>query len=142
MKRFRFLPYLPTLVVLVTITYLSLAEDPVHTKGIRLFEGADKLVHGCMYLGLVFAGCYDLYRASARFVASQVIWLVCGAIAWGGLMELLQGAMSMNRSADWCDFLANSCGALSGLLLGVYVLPYLFRRYKKSWLFQFLDNVD
>ncbi len=142
MKKFRIFPYIPTLVVLAVIAYLSLAEDPVHARGFRLFEGADKLVHGCMYLGLVYVGCYDLFRISGCFVASKLLWLVCGAVAWGGLMELLQGAMTMGRSADWYDFWANSCGAVLGLLLGVYTLPRLFRRYKKSWLFQLLDNVD
>ena len=46
-------------------------------------------------------------------------------------MELLQGAMSMGRSADWYDFLANSCGAILGLILGVNSVPYLFRKCKK-----------
>ena len=93
-------------------------------------EGADKLVHGCMYLGLVWIGCFDIYRVS-KFTAPKLILLVCGAIVWGGLMELLQGAMSMGRSADWYDFLANSCGAILGLILGVNSVPYLFRKCKK-----------
>ena len=95
-----------------------------------LFEGADKLVHGCMYLGLVWIGCFDIYRVS-KFTAPKLILLVCGAIVWGGLMELLQGAMSMGRSADWYDFLANSCGAILGLILGANSVPYLFRKCKK-----------
>ena len=128
MKRFRFLPYLPTLVVLVTITYLSLAEDPVHTKGIRLFEGADKLVHGCMYLALVVVGSYDLYRVGRPSVRGRLGWMVV-AVMWGGVMELLQGAMGLGRSADWLDFAANSCGALLGFLLSLYVLPRLWTRW-------------
>ena len=46
-------------------------------------------------------------------------------------MELLQGAMSMGRSADWYDFLANGCGAILGLILGVNSAPYLFKKCKK-----------
>jgi VanZ family protein len=124
MRPFRFLAFVPTIIVLAVITYLSLAKNPVHS------QGADKLVHGCMYLGLVWIGCFDIYRVS-KFTAPKLILLVCGAIVWGGLMELLQGAMSMGRSADWYDFLANSCGAILGLILGANSVPYLFKKCKK-----------
>ena len=109
--------FVPTIIVLVVITYLSLAKNPVHSQEFYLFEGADKLVHGCMYLGLVWIGCFDIYRVS-KFTAPKLILLVCGAI-------------SMGRSADWYDFLANSCGAILGLILGANSVPYLFRKCKK-----------
>ena len=92
MRPFRFLAFVPTIIVLVVITYLSLAKNPVHSQEFYLFEGADKLVHGCMYLGLVWIGCFDIYRVS-KFTVPKLILLVCGAIVWGGLMELLQSAM-------------------------------------------------
>ena len=123
MRPFRFLAFVPTIIVLAVITYLSLAKNPVHSQEFYLFEGADKLVHGCMYLGLVWIGCFDIYRVS-KFTAPKLI-------VWGGLMELLQGAMSMGRSADWYDFLANSCGAILGLILGANSVPYLFKKCKK-----------
>lgn len=71
MRPFRFLAFVPTIIVLVVITYLSLAKNPVHSQEFYLFEGADKLVHGCMYLGLVWIGCFDIYRVS-KFARSQV----------------------------------------------------------------------
>ena len=120
MRPFRFLAFVPTIIVLVVITYLSLAKNPVHSQEFYLFEGADKLVHGCMYLGLVWIGCFDIYRVS-KFTA----------IVRGRLMELMQGAMSRGRSPDGEDFLANSCGAILGLILGVNSVPYLFRKCKK-----------
>lgn len=128
MRFFKEWTFVPTAIVLMAITYLSLAEDPVHTQGLHLFEGADKLVHGCMYFGLVAVGCFDLYRVR-RF--SRVGCWVClaAAVAWGGLMELLQGAMTTGRSADWLDFVSNSCGAVAGLLFSFYVLPRLVAKY-------------
>ena len=51
---FRFLAFVPTIIVLVVITYLSLAKNPVHSQEFYLFEGADKLVHGCMVFGALF----------------------------------------------------------------------------------------
>ncbi|HIY50284.1 MAG TPA: hypothetical protein H9834_10790 [Candidatus Barnesiella excrementavium] len=140
MRFFKIWPFVPTLFVFLVIAYLSLARDPIHADRIHLFEGADKVVHGCMYLGLVVVGCYDMYRLGFRFTPRRLaLWLFV-AIAWGGVMELLQGAMGLGRSADWFDFLANSCGALSGLLLGVWGIPRLFRRYKGKLLFHVVDD--
>lgn len=120
--------FVPTLLVLVAITYLSLAEDPVHVREIHLFEGADKLVHGCMYLVLVVVGGYDMYRIGLRPSKTSYFLWTAVAIAWGGLMELLQGALTMGRSADWFDFLANSCGAIVGFLVCRWALPRLLER--------------
>lgn len=120
--------FVPTIVVLAVITYLSLAQDPVHTQGLHLFEGADKVVHGCMYLALVVVGSYDLYRVGHFSVGGSLGWMVA-AVVWGGVMELLQGAMGLGRSADWLDFAANSCGAVVGLLLSLYVLPRFWKRW-------------
>ena len=87
-----------------------------------------------MYLGLVWIGCFDIYRVS-KFAAPKLILLVCGAIVWGGLMELLQGAMSMGRSADWYDFLANSCGAIRVEVLVILVV-HLHLAIEENYCFQ------
>ena len=93
MRFFKIWPFVPTVLVFLVIAYLSLAEDPVHAEEMHLFEGADKVVHGCMYLGLVVVGCYDLYRLGFGFTPGRLVAWLLVAIAWGGLMELLQGAM-------------------------------------------------
>ena len=129
MRPFRFLAFVPTIIDLVVITFLSLAKNPVHSQEFYLFEGADKLVHGCMYLGLVWIGCFDIYRVS-KFTAPKLILLVCGAIVLVGLLEVLLVAMSLGRCVVWYDFLANSCGAILGLILGVNSVHYLFRKCK------------
>lgn len=128
MQLFKRGAFVPTIVVWVVITYLSLARDPVHTQGLHLFEGADKVVHGCMYLALVVVGSFDLYRAGRPSVRGSLRWLAV-AVVWGGVMELLQGAMGLGRSADWLDFAANSCGALVGFVLSLYGLPRLWKRW-------------
>ena len=98
MRPFRFLAFVPTIIVLVVITYLSLAKNPVHSQEFYLFEGADKLVHGCMYLGLVWIGCFDIYRVS-KFTAPKLIlrgycvgWLdgvVAGCYVYGAKRGLV-----------------------------------------------------
>ena len=142
MKSFKIWAFVPTVIVLAAIAYLSLWENPVPVPRFHLFEGADKVVYGCVYMGLVWVGCFDIYRRLGHFTKRSLILLLCGAFAWGGLMELLQGAITESRSADWYDFLANDCGAILGLWCGVYWVPRLFRRYKNSPLLQLFDNID
>ena len=94
MRPFRFLAFVPTIIVLVVITYLSLAKNPVHSQEFYLFERADKLVHGCMYLGLVWIGCFDIYRVSkfARVRGYCVGWLdgvVAGCYVYGAKRGLV-----------------------------------------------------
>lgn len=45
-------------------------------------------------------------------------WLLClGFVAYGGMIELIQP--SVNRHAEWADFVANGCGVVLGMVLGV-----------------------
>lgn len=128
MRFFKKWAFVPTALVLIVITYLSLAEDPMHAQELHLFKGADKLVHGCMYLALVVVGCFDMHRVGLHPTRTSCVLWTAVAVAWGGLMELLQGALTVGRTADWFDFLANTCGALVGLLLSLYVLPAILNR--------------
>ncbi len=65
--------------------------------------------------------------ARDRFI---LIWTLAGLIAYGMLLELLQGQTGY-RYAEWGDVVANSIGALAGMTL--YFTP--LRR-----LFRFVDN--
>ena len=46
-------------------------------------------------------------------------WVAIGVIAFGGLIEVLQGTMGLGRDADWHDLLADSVGVALGLALVV-----------------------
>ena len=78
---------------------------------------SDKLVHFILY----FSWTILLYFASSRGYKRPIkkrkavlYWLI--AIAVGGLIELLQDWMGLGRSADLLDALANSAGAVSGMV--------------------------
>ncbi len=120
MKRF---PFFPTVVVLVIILYLSLTEQPIDPDRIHLFKGADKVVHGCMYLALVWTGCFDCYRLTKQKMRIKWLLVTLVAMTFGGVMELLQGAITVERSADVIDFVANCCGAIAGVLLAGSFVP-------------------
>jgi VanZ family protein len=53
-------------------------------------------------------------------------WTIVGLIAYGILLELLQG-MTAYRYAEWGDVLANASGTMGGILLYFSPLPRLLR---------------
>jgi len=53
-------------------------------------------------------------------------WTIIGLIAYGMLIELLQG-MTAHRYAEWGDVLANAGGTMAGILLYFSPLPRLLR---------------
>ncbi len=46
-----------------------------------------------------------------------VIFTLVFSISYGGILELLQGAVFEDRSADVYDFIANTFGAIVGVML-------------------------
>ena len=134
MKVIRFLSrFIPTMLVGITILYLSLSHvtSPYNVHNI---QNLDKIVHFTMYMGLVSVFCFDVYRSSwlSRYDGSILLsgWIL--AVLWGGLMELFQKYFTEYRTADWFDFLANTVGAFAGILIGVFIIRPLIRRYKKT----------
>jgi VanZ family protein len=90
--------------------WLSLTPQPPQIHH-GLF-GWDKLQHATAY------GLLTLLAGRAfRFAPGQILrrqpwncaFLV--AICFGALLEILQGLMGLGRTAEFGDFLANSCGA-------------------------------
>lgn len=122
MKRYiRLLPpYLPTMIVVVAICYLSLASNPIPNQPSFLnFPGADKVVHFLMYWGLTVTFCFDYYRrASLQYERAMLAAGVLLAIALGGAIEILQTTMGAGRSGDWLDFAADATGAFIGIVVG------------------------
>lgn len=92
--------------------------------------GLDKVVHFLMYAGFAFT-CVWGYRKQfvSRDLAykkrAMLVTLII-SIAYGGLTELMQEYFVPLRTGDWMDFLADSIGAMVGI-----VVFYLFFRQKK-----------
>lgn len=128
----RIWPGVLTAVVAGAILWLTLAPQPLPEADIPVFEGADKVVHGLMFGGLVFAMVFDRevwlmrhrlspdFRKERYFIA---LFFLLAVLAGGGI-ELLQGAMGAGRSCDGADFLADAAGAF----LSALVSPEIVRR--------------
>jgi len=81
---------------------------------------SDKLSHLVTYFFL--AGWFSLLATNRASLG----WTVIGLVAYGILLELLQG-MTVYRYAEWGDVLANTSGTMMGILLYFSPLPRLLR---------------
>ena len=84
----------------------------------------DKIVHGCLYFPLAFflGAEFDLSKKRILTIMGPLITMLVVAF-YGGLIEILQETIFLNRSGEWLDFLSDIIGGLTGL--AVY---YLFFR--------------
>ena len=93
------------------IGYFTLTPNP----GVIL-TSSDKIDHLLGFAALLFPAAL-LYRHA-------LYWLLPGAIAFGGVIELIQPYV--NRNGEWGDFWADTAGALLGVVLGLLV-RHVFR---------------
>jgi VanZ family protein len=98
------------------IIYASVTSNESLPK-FQVFEHFDKVVHFCMYFGQSFLLVPIFTKLKFKYLLS-----ICIAIAFGMLMELVQGVFTENRSADGFDVLANSLGALFGVFSYRYLI--------------------
>lgn len=124
-----------TLIVVVAILWLTLARSPFGDTPMPHIPGLDKVVHACMFGGLTFVGELDcsrwrIKRRNLRGDAALVGWhlaavIALASIAFGGAIELLQGAMHMGRGADWLDWLADAVGAAVAVVVSPPVVRWV-----------------
>ena len=102
-----------SLIYLCCIALLSLLPSNDFPQ-LPLFPGADKIVHTLMYLGLALLACWSTHAEIRQKWYAFVIFFVIG---WGAMMEVFQFWMHLGRSFEIFDILANSAGALFGVLI-------------------------
>lgn len=92
-------------------------KDIPHISFLELLA-FDKWVHAGIFfiLVLLMIRGFRLQRTGWLF-SNAVIFTLVFSVAYGGILEILQGAVFEDRSADFYDFIANSIGAITGVLL-------------------------
>ena len=94
------------------IGYFTLTPNPNY-----LLTSSDKLAH---LLGFAF-----LLVPAALLYRHALYWILPCAIAFGGVIEIIQPYV--NRNGEWGDFLADAIGAILGVSAGL-LLRYVFRK--------------
>lgn len=127
----RLLRYIPrwaaTATATTAILYLTLVPSPLPPDmDLPIFPGADKIAHALMFVGLYWTLAFDLMRRHdplrLRAVSrSTLLALIPCVITFGGLIELLQMAMGMGRSAELADFGADSLGVILAYLSTIII---------------------
>lgn len=96
------------------ILWLTLSPNPTGDVKLPLFEGADKVVHALMFGFLTWMFHIDLSKLKGGHIKCRSAWL-CATVALfiGVLIEWLQDFMSLGRSMEFADLLADGIGAFA-----------------------------
>lgn len=106
------------MIVLAVILYATLASHPLPDDSLPLIPHLDKLIHAIMMGGLTGAVAFDYQRArpTANVLTPRVMLAIAaGVLAFSVLDEILQTALTSNRSGDPLDLLADALGTLIAL---------------------------
>jgi len=75
----------------------------------------DKFVHASLFFVLSSLAFISVEQSDEKAYVFVVIFFVC--ILYGGVLEIMQAKVLINRNADWQDFVANSFGCLLAAVL-------------------------
>lgn len=93
-------------------------KDIPHISFLELLS-FDKFVHAGIFIVLIsFTIRGFLLQTKFKFIkyhAKNSAFYLC--VVYGGLLEVMQGTLFADRSADVYDFIANSFGCVIGLLI-------------------------
>lgn len=118
--------YLPALLWLAAATYLFLMPtDGLETRSWIEIPYADKWVHMALFMGLVQLWLMPQYLRRNAVNKKAAVLVMLLAVGYGIAIEIVQGNFTANRSADPWDVLADTGGAVLGILL----LPWVVRRF-------------
>ena len=95
----------------ILIVVLSLSPIPRAITNFKFFE-MDKLIHLTMYFILILL--WGINLISFKFSLIKILFLT---IFFGLLIETLQYLLPLGRYFDLCDIIANSVGAIIGIII-------------------------
>lgn len=111
--------WLPTLICLCVILWLSLSPRPFGDMDIPSVIDLDKLAHMLMFFGFTLCVLFDTMHArNCRRLSLVAVALISFiGLGLGAGIEYLQGAMDCGRSFEYADMIADAFGAvLAGAL--------------------------
>ena len=117
---------------LLLITVLSLLSFPDDPDGGLNIPHMDKAVHFIFYFVMAILGGLYLREASKKTISlpKGLIMSLLFAVIYGMIIEVIQSTLTDYRSGELEDILANSLGAIAGVLL----LKYLFSgKRQQNW---------
>ncbi|MBK6521897.1 MAG: VanZ family protein [Sphingobacteriaceae bacterium] len=122
------LKYSLSLSVIWALIILGLCSMPgQHIPSFNFLEmlAFDKWVHAGMFFVLCSLIFFYLLQKNSSHNKIYVFFAL--SILYGCSLEIMQGSLFSNRSADWNDIIANSVGCVFGLMFYRKLFNYLAR---------------
>lgn len=124
---FRNYPF--SLCIIVAVFYLSFFTPP--QTELNEINHFDKFAHIAMYGGLSLVIWVEELRCRSQFnLRKAAVRVALFPFLMSGGIELLQAYCTENRSGDWLDLAANSCGIIIAFIMGYTALRPLMCRNK------------
>lgn len=106
--------------ILWSLLILILSGLPGHDiPQFHLFDllRMDKIVHMTMYSIFVslWANTFAGQKKYSKLNESAELYAFSIGVGFGTMMEVMQGTICIDRSAEWGDVLANTIGSLAGI---------------------------
>jgi VanZ family protein len=114
----RFMPYVFFAGLALTTVLLLIPSYNIP----KAFDFYDKAQHVLVFVTLTVAGLLAFPNVPKHSKA-----VVLGLICYGGLMEVLQSALTTTRHGEWLDWLTDGVGILVGV--GVYLASRKFAKF-------------
>ncbi len=116
---------------MVFVTYSSLYSFEDNEFGSFNIPYRDKVIHFIFYFVPTILGSLFLIERKKKksLPTKQLTILAFSLIFFGIIIEVIQGTMTVNRSGDVYDALANSTGVILGII-GILAIFYRQRRLK------------
>ncbi len=118
--------WLPTVIAVGLLLWLTLAGKPLGDTEVHLFPGADKVAHILMFGGTAVAILFDCQKHRGwRPLRWPVLIAVAAIVSIGGVaIEFAQEAMGDGRSFEKADMAADTFGAFAAALLWIVFQKY------------------
>lgn len=113
--------YLKIVIWIAIILFISLTPaSKIPKTNIFLINNFDKVVHFGMYFIFSAIICRIIYHKEKKNAMLFLLPILISLVA-GGLLEILQGILPINRSCSLGDIIANLAGGISGTLFFIIV---------------------
>ena len=109
---------IPTIWALIILILSLLPGKDMPSFSLWEMVNSDKVAHFGFYGIQAYLLARGLFLTNPQMKGSSIfMWAFILVVAYGGLIEVMQGTLCADRYADILDFLANTIGAGLGLLI-------------------------
>ncbi len=101
--------FIIAIIITIAIAYLSLVKSSKFQSNI---QNVDKIEHIFAYFTLTICWLFTFYKKP-----NKKYYIAIACIIYGIIIEILQSNLTIYRTGDYLDVLANSFGVVLGLLI-------------------------